>query len=111
MTMAKSPAKIEVIKFVKETTMEDFYTFNFRGSLDDAKRFVHRMRVELSRMRDYVKSRGMSVKHFKMILIEYEEIEAGKRVKITLKKTQSARNVDNEIDEIMPAISGGHTFG
>ena len=105
MTEIKSPAKIQMIDFIRQSKLDVPYEFTLKGSKADAERFVHRMRVELSRMRDLVKLQGRTPKHFKMMFKEI--IVEGDKTRIVLIKTESARNVDNEVDDILEQIGGG----
>lgn len=73
-----SPAKARVIDFVKTTGLGEQYSFEFEGSESDARKYVHNMRVHLSRMRDIVRSAGGTVLPFKMKLISIERIENSK---------------------------------
>lgn len=106
-----SPAKIQVIAFVKDTEpgVNEYYEFELEGNEDDANKFIHQMRVELSRMRNYVKSKGRRIKAWKM-LQESIKPHPDKEgfVVIKLRRTiTSTQRVANEVDDILSEIEGG----
>jgi hypothetical protein len=65
------------------------------------------MRVELSRMKKLVKLRGGVPVHFKMRLTKVETLPGNKSCKITLTKTKSMHNVDEEVNAILDDLTGG----
>lgn len=72
------------IRFVK-TPMEGNFAFDVEAGF--GQKIVHRMRVELSRLRDKARRMNAKVKPFKMIVISNEERDG--RDHIVLKKTQT----------------------
>jgi hypothetical protein len=97
-------------RFVK-TEMESEFVFEVEEGF--AQNTVHRMRVELARMRNIVKSRKIPLKQFKMLVISVETlpIKEGELVaqeRVTLKKTQNARQ---KIQEILPELMAGDNNG
>lgn len=109
----RSPAKRQTIDFLTATkaSPNEAYVFTITGNESQAQRFVHRMRVELSRMRNHAKAQGRTIRHFKMIIDKVEtNPENEKQTIITLLRTTSAHNVDDEVDAIMDEIAGGETI-
>ncbi len=95
-----------LIKFLKESTLDEDYTFEKNIDIVLAQDFVHRMRVELSRLRDLARKMDKVPKHFKMLFIKAEPLGDGK-CSITLRKSLSANNVDNEVNDILDMVSIG----
>ncbi len=103
-----SKAKQTVINFVKETREQPHFTFTVNGNEADAKVFIHRMRVELSRMRDAVKSSGRTIKEFKMKVVAIEVEEEQNISVVTLEKVEGKTNeIAEEIREIFDELDGG----
>lgn len=102
----KSPAKRKLFEFLKHTKMGDDFVFTHEGTEDQARKFVHRMRVELARLRDVAKERNIVPKHFKMLLRGIKVVDSGS-CEITLTKATSRLDVSNEIDEVFDVIGGG----
>ena len=77
MLASRSEPKQKVIEFVKSTTVDtsnvaaSLFEFAIHGSEEDAKRFVHRMRVELSRLRELVRQQNKTPREFKMLATKY----------------------------------------
>lgn len=101
----ESPAKLQVIKFVKTAIIDKDYVFEIKGTQRDAERFVHGMRVELSRLRAEVIKRKLVPRPFKMLL--YSITVIGQFQQITLRKTIDANDVSSDVDEIWDNIAGG----
>ena len=102
------PHRAHAIAFIKHTTPEDYiFSINAASELE-CQRFVQRVRVELSRMRRYVRDQGMVVKPFRMKLVEISlcaiQTATGGNYQITLRKdapdAQIARDVANVFTEI-----------
>lgn len=72
----------------------------------EALTFVHRMRVELSRLRKKVIQLDRVPKSFKILFVEALE-QGPNSCTITLKKSLSRGDVSKEIDEIFDLIAGG----
>ncbi len=106
----KSQAKLRMIDLVKTTKDNDFYMFAIEGDFANAEAFVHRMRVELSRMRAQVKIRGFVPRPFKIMLIELLEDESKetRKTKIRLQRVpEGGTRVSEDIDNIFSEIAGG----
>lgn len=104
----KSPAKnqlVDMLVSLKDVD-EGEYTFYINGDEHDARNFVHRMRVELSRFRNVIKSRGQVMKPFKILLLEIEE-NKDEKTKIVLKKSMDGHQVTKDVMEIFDALGGG----
>jgi len=98
----RSEAKLEIIKFINTVPMEGTYTIFVKGTEEQAKRFVHRMRVELSRIRDLFRQRYPTrrMRNFKMLLVEITPQDGGCFVK--LKKTEEfSSEIDDEVEEVL----------
>lgn len=104
----KSLAKLQMIEFIKATKEQPDFTFRLRGNAEDAKKFVHRMRVELSRMRDAVKESGRVPKEFKVLthIVDFDPMEG--ITTITLRKVEGKSvQIAEEVHEIFDDIAGG----
>lgn len=109
---APSPAKQRVIDFVTKTDMEECYTFVYDGNKEAAEKFVHRMRVELSRLRKMLKSRGRKTALFKVLIVKMDEHEmpGGEKIRTTvvLKKSGTAVvQIDENLKDALDAIERG----
>ena len=107
----QSLPKQKLIQFLKNANLDIDYKFivimNSEAIAEfSADRFVHRMRVELSRMRNYVRHRrGRIPKQFKVLFISSKVVTTG--IEITLKKSHEGHEVSSEIDEILDELDGG----
>lgn len=107
-----SPAKQKVVDFITNTNPgeNELFVFSFRGNQEQAEKFVHQMRVELSRMRQYVREQGRSVKAWKMIL-EGVEVVDDLNCKITLRRTISlSQQIANDVSDILEELDGGRNL-
>jgi hypothetical protein len=104
----KSQAKLMMIKFLRDTRETPDFSFRIRGDLDDAKKFVHRMRVELSRMRDTVKDSGRVPKEFKVLMGELN-FDFGEGITTIELKKSEGRTVEiaEDVQEIFDDLAGG----
>lgn len=104
----KSLAKQQMIKFIQETKENPVFKLKLRGNQEDAEKFVHRMRVELSRMRDIVKQQGRVPKEFKVMT---DEIFHDKVENITTVKLRKVEGKDiqiaDDLDDIFDDLAGG----
>lgn len=113
MTLAtKSEPKQKVIEFIKSTVVDpenpnaSFFQFAIYGSEEDAKRFVHRMRVELSRLRDIVKQQGRIPREFKMLAEEYVFDKTIGQTQIFLRRSEGRQEVvDPAVAELFDDIA------
>lgn len=106
--MTTSKAKQTVITFVKETRDQPYFSFAINGNEAEAKVFIHRMRVELSRMRDAVKSSGRTIKEFKMKVVAIEVNEEENISVVQLEKVVGKTNeIAEEVREIFDELDGG----
>ena len=104
----RSQAKLMMISFLRGTRETNVFQFRIRGDKDDARKFVHRMRVELSRMRDTVKDTGKVPKEFKVLLddVDFDAMEG--ITTIFLRKADGTTTViAEEVHEIFDDIAGG----
>ncbi len=107
-TVTKSQAKLMIINFLRSTREDSEFKFKLRGDTEEANKFIHRMRVELSRMRDVVKDSGRVPKEFKMIVEGIEFLAATNTSIVTLKKQEGkVEAIAEEINEIFEDIAGG----
>jgi hypothetical protein len=108
----KSAAKERMIDFIRETRSDgSIYSFTIQATREESERFVHRMRVELSRMRELVREKKRVIKEFKVLLDSIKTIKHGDGLhysKITLKRTSGKMPyVAPEIDKIFDELAGG----
>lgn len=97
-----------MINFIKATKEQKEFSFRLRGNEEDARKFVHRMRVELSRMRDAVKESGRVPKEFKVLThsIDFDKMEG--ITTITLQKVEGKSvQIAEEVHEIFDDLAGG----
>ncbi len=98
---------IEFIEYYSATQTTPF-TFEIDGTLSQATRYVHRMRVELSRMRQLVKNRGRAPIPFKMILMDIQQQPIfPPRSIITLERSYAGQHIAKEINAIFDQLSDG----
>lgn len=100
-----------------------FVFYLYSDKVKDAERFVHNMRVEISRLKNYAETLGRVVIPFKMKVVDYqpgvyqveEEDDDGnmvtveKHMKVTLKKakgkdTELTKEVSDVLDEITAGV-------
>ncbi len=93
-------------EFVKTPDTEDYVFTLLCKSDDSAKRFVQRISVELSRMRKYIRNRGMVVRTFRLQLVTYYPIN-DKEYKITLRKSVPDAKISRDIDEVFANLTTG----
>ena len=112
----RSPAKSQIIDFLKSTKDKEDYTFIHNGNEAEALRFIARMRTELTRLRSLALSEGRTLSRFKVLTILIEEFLDRNEIlkcKITLRKAFDKKGrledfVDSEvIDELVEAASNG----
>lgn len=104
----KSPAKLMIINFLRSTREETEFKFKLRGDREDAHKFIHRMRVELSRMRETVKDSGRVPKEFKVLVASVEFTPETNTSLVRLKKQEGkVEQIAEEIDEIFEDLAGG----
>lgn len=94
----------ELTKNFIKIEMESEFVFEVEQGF--AKNTVHRMRVELSRMRDVVKKSRLKLKPFKMIIISITDLplregEIISQQRVVLKKTQTS---SQKVQEILPQL-------
>lgn len=107
-TNTKSQAKLMIINFLRSTREDAIFKFKLGGDTEAANKFIHRMRVELSRMRDIVKDTGRVPKEFKMIVVDVTFAIATNTSVITLQKVEGkVEAIAEEINEIFDDIAGG----
>lgn len=90
----ESDAWLRMLEFIKVPD-NDYYEFVYAGNKFEAKKFIHRMRVELSRARGMATAAGKALKIFKMNIKKIEEFtgeidaideRSGKEVRRKIKK-------------------------
>jgi len=106
MVEIKSAAKKELINFLTKCEMETEYRFKIKGDEQDAEIFVHRMRVELSRLRQKVRARGRIPKVFKMCYVDAVYDTKENTTEITLLKTEGTGGTNELIDDLIDIIGG-----
>lgn len=99
--------KDTLIKFLREAVLYEPYSFQISGSQKFANDFIHRMRVELSRLRTKVRERGQVPKQFKILLERIDCNESMQDCIVTLIKTDGSRKKDlpPEIADILNDLS------
>ena len=97
-----------LIKYIRECEMEKTFSFRYIGSKVKAEQFVHRMRVELSRLRNKVKATGRVPRPFKTIIVSItpDPKKEGSHI-VVLKKTMHRYDPSSQIDEVFEDLAGG----
>lgn len=102
-------AKQQVITFLKTAPREKdrCFTFTLENTNEtQAKEYIHRMRVELSRLRANLRDRGKQLRAFKMLL-EDMKAENG-NVIVTLRFAESvSERMSKDLSSIFNVISTG----
>lgn len=105
------------IGFIKHKGEAD-YVFDIPAKTElDGTKFVQRIRVELSRMRRYVRDQGMVVKPFRMKLVSIEVFPVDlqdnfshEHCKITLRKDAPDAQIARDVADVFTDISNGESF-
>lgn len=113
MTATRSEPKQKVIDFVKSTKVveddnaQSLFQFVLYGTEEDAKRFVHRMRVELSRLRELVRQQNREPREFKMMFLGCTYERSKNQTTVTLQRTEgsSQQLVDPEVAAIFDNLA------
>jgi len=103
---AKKPLSEPLALLNKLLKIEMNKNFDFICDAGKGQNLLHRIRVELSRLRTKAVQRGMTPKHFKIIHVSTELVkdDAGKE-KVTIRRTRSENNVSDEIHELFSEIA------
>lgn len=102
-----------VIGFIKLQGDTD-YVFDLRvEQTSDADKFIQRMRVELSRMRNFVRRKNLVVKPFRMKLISIDFTPARPNsldgvCKITLRKDKPDAQIARDVGEAFSYLTDGN---
>lgn len=112
MLATRSEPKQKVIEFVKHTRVDptdksvSLFQFAIHGTTEDAKRFVHRMRVELSRLRELVRQQNREPREFKMLALDYTHDSAVGQTTIMLQRAEGRQEVvDPEVAAVFDDIA------
>ena len=98
-----------MIEFLKATRESPTFSFKLRGRTEDAKSFIHRMRVELSRMRDSVIQSGKVPKEFKVLVDDIAYDSETQVSTVTLRKAYGTNvQIADDVAEIFNEISAGN---
>lgn len=104
----RSIPKLQILRFVKECKMNQEWACIVQGSPEQARKFVHRMRVELSRLREAFRQRypTRKPKQFKMLLRRIEELPDGKCRIVLMKSDEFVNEVDEELETALQQLGG-----
>lgn len=113
-TEAQPLHRQHAIGFIKHKGMDDYVFAIPAESALDGQKFVQRVRVELSRMRKYVRDQGMAVKPFRMKLVSItfadkdyiDPVLAGKCT-ITLRKDAPDAQIARDVADAMSDLTNG----
>jgi len=97
-------AFLEAVPKMDEKRLYNFVLYQFTKV--EAQIYVHRMRVELSRMRGMIKQKGMTIKEFKIMLEGIEERQGNAHVTLRY-KDEVNQILSQNITEIFNALSDG----
>lgn len=104
--------RIHAIGFIKHSESSD-YTFAIPANdVLEGQRFVQRVRVELSRMRTYVRNQGHAVKPFRMRLVSVEFVAEpqdyeNSYCKIVLRKDAPDAQIARDVSEVFGLLTNG----
>jgi len=107
--LVRSP-KDQMIHFLKHAIAGDNYIFMLPNCTtnDAANNYIHRMRVELSRMRNAVKEAGYIPKKFQVKLVEIKILHDEYATAITLRKVESAATeIQDQLVDVFDNLVGG----
>ena len=102
----KSKAKLKLVELC-ETPFEENFVFNVSGDRVNAERFIHKMRVELSRLRSKLRTAGKTPALWKVLTIDIEELQTNEGVvsKVTLKRRKDpAQAILEDLEEITALV-------
>lgn len=97
-------AKEALITLLRESQFEEPYTIEIKATYPEAKSFIHRMRVELSRFRNKLIKLNKTLDRFS-ILTQSISMESENRCVITLIKTRYRRRFDNADPEVLSVLN------
>lgn len=87
-------------KFIKEAVQDVDFCFECPADLD--RKYVHRMRVELSRLREQVRERGRVPKAFKLVHVRSETKEGDDtKMVVTIRKSNKRNEASQFLDEAL----------
>lgn len=86
------------------------YRITIQGNVQDANKFLRRMRVELSRFRRLIKERGLARKEFKMICHGMVYDSTTKTTTIILRKQLPDSRVSAAITKAISPLIDGRTI-
>lgn len=107
--MAFAKAKTELIAFLRQAPKDPALKYTFKVPLmshDDAIKFVHRMRVELSRFRTDIQLQGKALRPFKMLIDKIEDNNTFTYITLQYKNTVG-KKILADVNEIFDVISTG----
>lgn len=97
-----------LIKFLTSTKLDEHYTFTYAGTKEEAKKYTHNMRVELSRLRDKIRKMGKQNIHFKFVVVSvfsFQHEETGySKTRITIMRTVKKQPVENLPTSVIDAL-------
>ncbi len=111
MSQIRSPAKIKIIEFIHYYGQgaTDPFVFEIDGNKQEAANFVHRMRVELSRLRALVRARGRAPAGFKVMQRSIKQLPSfPPRCRIELEQTNGGAEVAAEVNAIFDTLATGN---
>lgn len=89
-------------RFIKEALMDEDFTFECPDGLDH--KYVHRMRVELSRLRDQVRERGRVPKAFKLAHVSsLPKAGDATRMLVVIRKSSKRNEASQFLDDALLA--------
>lgn len=96
--------KETLITMLRESQFEEPYTIELNATYKEAKSFIHRMRVELSRFRSKLIKLNKTLDRFS-ILTQSITVESKDYCTITLIKTRHRRRFDNADPEVLSVLN------
>ena len=110
--MAFAKAKTELINFLKHASKSEAHLYSFKLPLmsnEDGHKFIHRMRVELSRFRDVIQSQGKQLRPFKMMFVTMQHTQTNTEITLRYRNTVDAKTL-KDVDDVFDVVSTGSTI-
>ena len=100
----------DFLEAVPKMGKDRLYKFTlFQHSQIEAEKYVHRMRVELSRWRGIIKQKRMTIREFKIMLIDIRELHGNAIVTLRY-QDEANQELSADIAKVFSELSNGSTL-
>lgn len=101
----KARERLKLFLHVASTAEDNRYAFDLPVSEGKAKDYIHRMRVELARLRRKLRDQGNQIRRFKMLLVSCDAIDA-ENTHVVLEFQDSAVNgLAKDLNDIFNVVA------